>query len=280
MPTWNVTETIIRPKNPARGPEDVLVIDTNIYAVIDGVSAGINPGTDVPRLDGYTPGRFAAEHTALTMLEAAQNFTTANQFVMEISQALQNELEGFRSQPIGRPACTFVAFLPRPGLIIRVGDGPYKVDRTIYDGELAVDQKKSALRAKILQECLDMGVKTQHLQEDDPTQAFMDTLTREWQPNFTNSPAPDFGYGVIDGQSVPERQIGTYCVLSNASQIILASDGFAPSTLQQTWAETEKAMDRLGRQDPLCMDAWPGVRPFPASGGWPDDAAAIWLTKA
>ena len=74
------------------------------------------------------------------------------------------------------------------------------------------------------------------------------------QTNFQNDPNPynPYRYPVIDGTPIDDALVPEWEVPTEVHELVLASDGYP--TLTDTLNETEENLQRLLKEDPLCID--------------------------
>lgn len=239
-----VIESFIEGKfgDPARC-EDVLVLGRDFIAAIDGVTSKA-----CPLIAGRSGGRFAADVCARVVAGFAADIT-ARQAIHAVTEALSHALaaEDVDLPDTGeRPSCVFALYSRARREIWRVGDCPVMADGKFYDGGKEIDDLTSSARAVVLEMARCRGMSDEDLLRDDPGRAFILPLLRD-QALFANTEGP-YGYGVIDGRSVPEKYIEVIDV-GQAKEIVLATDGYPG--IFMTLAESEKNLARILREDPL-----------------------------
>gem|GEM_PF-220229 len=238
---WRPVEVFSEAKDRRRGSEDAHIVGEACIAVFDGVSSPSDG-----EQDGPTPGQYAVEAGARLLYGDPD--IRAHTIVQRLTQAVRIAREGYRT---GTPSFVFVAFFPKEDVIVRVGDCSYLIDGEGSNKELAVDHVRAVLRKRIITRILAAGASVEELLRNDPAHARMAGL-RDWQDHFTNTHAsPEYSYGVIDGEDVPERFVEYIPVPCSACKIVLASDGYSSGTLKMTLQESEKALVRLQEEDPL-----------------------------
>jgi hypothetical protein len=240
---WRVAEQFSEAKDAEKGSEDGHLVSENCIAVLDGVSSP----NGAKNSEGLTPAQVAVA-AGLRTLREHQDINSQN-VVEQLTQSVRAALTEFREA--GTPSFVFVAFFPKENVIVRVGDCSYLIDGSGTNNELQVDRVRAVLRKRAVEKHLARGTTAEKILADDPMRPRMNDL-RNWQDHFTNNPdSPEFGYGVIDGTDVPELFVERIVVPEHARSIVLASDGYPPTTLHMTMRESEEALSKLQQEDPL-----------------------------
>ncbi len=268
---WVVTDQTLIPKDEVRGTEDRILMSPHCLAVFDGVTTE----TGDVRIDGLTPGQFATEN-GCRALETAALFDDPRKIVPYLSESLGTAIR--RNPGIGRPSYVFAAFIPRHNLVVRVGDITCLVNGDGENRGLAVDDAKARKRQRALEKLLALGTSLETLIENDPTKRFMRYATLRWQVRYTNSEHPMYGYGVVNGNRVPDSRIEYIPMPLGARSLVLTTDGYPRCVLRDRSAETHQALLDLLDRDPLCIREWVAARGVPARGRIPDDCAGLWAS--
>lgn len=256
---WHVVEVFSEAKTRGEDSEDSYLITDNCILLFDGVST---PGHRTIR-DDLTPAEFAVQ----TVREAVAQKPDlmAEELVPFITKTLRDALPAYKLP--GTPSFVFVAFFPKENRIVRVGDCSYLIDGVGYNPGLNVDRAKATSRKRTHEKNIRDGATEDQLlgremfSNLEPKRR-MSSL-RNWQVGYANNPdALDYGYGVIDGRDVPERFVEYVSVPAGTKSVVLASDGYPPSVLRDSLAETETALRALERHDPLGIKEAPSTRPY------------------
>ena len=96
------------------------------------------------------------------------------------------------------------------------------------------------------------GASADSIRHFDAGRAFIYDALRD-QTNFQNDPdvRNPYRYTVLDGTEMVLSTVPVLAVPSSVKKLILASDGYP--VLRDTWRETEDELQRLLREDPLCI---------------------------
>jgi hypothetical protein len=239
---WQVEEVFSEAKDSDRGSEDGHFESEDCVVVFDGVSSV----DSLARIDGLTPGQFAVK---VGLREIAEH---PPQNPRNIVRALSDALKKAREHaPVGTPSFVFVAFFPKHNTIVRVGDCSYLIDGKGVNPEIPPDVVASTSRRVKIEDAMQKGATDNQLFAHVP--AHSDAVAwRTYQSHLSNNPqAGDMGYGVIDGRDVPDQYVEYIPVPEDARTVVLASDGYPPSTLRESLAESEEALRKLQEKDPL-----------------------------
>lgn len=249
---WRIAEQFSEARDAQKGNEDAYVAAEHCFAVLDGVSAQGSSN----RVNNLTPGQFAVKIGT----EILQDPSTDSTNVVERLTRALGETPGMHKLE-SPPSFVFAAFFPKEHVIVRVGDCSYLLDGDGSNPGLSVDNAKAVLRRRSLLKLRQKGYTDEQLLQDTTARDRLRDL-KFWQENFSNNPnSPELGYGVMNGKEVPPQFIERIAVPADAKEIVLASDGYPPQTLHETFAETEAALRKLQLQDPLAIDVELGVRP-------------------
>ena len=231
--------------------EDAYVLTDNYIAVFDGAT----PKTAFRFPDGRTPGQVAATTLANTTRMLPPE-CTAREAIDRLSEALANALNGHSGEASG------VILNRARREIWNVGDCQFallhrdgRLER--HRTEKAIDRILSDWRASIIGSYLSRGVMTQaEILANDPGRRIIQPfITR--QTRYQNR-AGELGFGVFDGQRIPDEFIETWAIGQDIKTVILASDGYPE--LYATLEETEAALQRMLQSDPLCINELRGTK--------------------
>lgn len=238
-----------------RGPdqakcEDVIFVDENFVAVIDGVTdkAGLDYG-------GQTGGQWAALTVADELSQLAAQATLAEAEV-RLTARLASEQGKLHANWDDLPpaGATLVCFSRARREIWRIGDGHYALDGIAALGVMLIDEIALAARWAYV-ECLRRSGMSDDEIADDPGQrgAQPGSLVRplvERQHHFANSPQPHpLAYAVLNGHPVPGHLQELIPVTADAREVVMSSDGYPQ--LFPTLEQTERYLAEDLRDDPL-----------------------------
>jgi Protein phosphatase 2C len=238
-----------------RGPdqatcEDVIFVDENFVAVIDGVTdkAGLDYG-------GQTGGQWAALTVAdeLSQLPADATLDDAEVRLTARLASEQSELH-VNWDDLPPAGATLVCFSRARREVWRIGDGHYALDGMTALGVMQIDEIALAARWAYVQ-CLRQSGMSDDEIADDPGQrgAQPGSLVRplvERQHHFANSPQPHpLAYAVLNGHPVPGHLRELIRVAADAREVVISSDGYPQ--LFPTLEQTERYLAEDLRDDPL-----------------------------
>jgi hypothetical protein len=245
--------------------EDRVFIGDGLVAVIDGATD--KTGWQVQTANGLVKsGRFAADvvAAALVGIEAG---TEPVQAVALLTAALDDAIRQSLGvvAPHERPAASIVVYDAVLRAVWRVGDCPFRVGGVLHNQQKRIDEVTANFRAAVL------AAVGSYSFDRDPGRDAIEPLLRR-QGSFANK-LGEFGYGVIDGQRVPEEFIEVAVVPGGVEEVVLASDGYP--TLPSTLAEAEAELTELLAADPHCVGALRGTKGLTAGLCSFDDRAWV-----
>ena len=143
----------------------------------------------------------------------------------------------------------------------RIGDSGFAIDGDVDLPDKPIDQLAYGLRAAYLHALIAGGADPDELGDDDPGFELLKPVYVA-QRHLTNQTMP-YGYGALDGSTVPEPYIECIPVPDDARRLVLVTDGY-PFILD-TLQATENALAELMTRDPLGITDWPrslGIGPL------------------
>lgn len=261
-----------------RSNEDCVVISPgfNFIAVVDGSSLAAGE-----TLRGMSGGRFAASSIAQSVRDLPADIDSRSALSL-ITSNLQKDLRGACTEAGRDPAQSLAAaaaviYSHHRGEIWSVADCPFMVDGKAFSTRLRVAEIRAMARKYKIEELIATGKFTEtQLLENDPTPAI---VAKELMPNskiFANHPTSELGYGVINGNPIPDRHIRVISV-GSAQEIVLASDGY-PQVFNSL-AATERHLSEVVASDPLCYKENPQPKAV-KSGRYYDDVSYVRFRRA
>jgi hypothetical protein len=222
--------------------EDVVVVTPDFVAVIDGTTDRTGW-----KYDGKFGGRAAADACADALAALP-----ANARVNDAISAMNDRFGSFRIEhaPTDGPSAAVVVYSVARRELWRIGDVAYWWTGMAHrEFTKAIDLASSRLRAATLQTYLNGGASVEELLASDPgAEVIQPFLDRQY---LLRNATSEWSYGAIDGTEVPRRHIEVVAVPADATEVVIASDGY-PS-VAPTLAEAESQLERLIKLDPLCM---------------------------
>lgn len=204
-------------------------------------------------LEGTETSGHLAKRIALAAIKTLPTTADVAEAVQAITTALRMQWHtGAEFDAALRPTCSAVIFSRTRREVWMIGDCQCRFLGATYTNPKLVDSILARTRSEVLHYLLVHGHSVESLRHYDIGRAIIYDALRE-QTNFQNDPnlCNPYRYAVLDGSEVDLRLVRVL-PLGSASQLILASDGYP--ILSDTLTESEAALSRLLRQDPLCID--------------------------
>jgi glycerophosphoryl diester phosphodiesterase len=254
-----VIETFLASKtNNPRDCEDMIFIDQNFAAVIDGVTSKRNSS----ELDSST-GRKAAElilETLATLpadLDGTHALRDLNQAVRTYyeEQGILQEAELYKEYRCGASVVIYSNYQRE---VWRVGDCGIRIGSREFQSKKTLDRLLSELRSCFLETEIRRGKTIEELQAFDPARAYLEEMLSR-QVVFQNAREPSpYNFEVIDGFFWDYEKIERYPVPPRTKTLVLASDGYP--VLKPTLEESEQELDRILKEDPLCFRTYKSTK--------------------
>lgn len=245
--------------------EDMIFISEGFVAVVDGATA------KHPRLfNGKAGGRAAAE-AICEALSTLSTEATAYEAVNHITAHIENLYEPTEEK------CSAVAsaiiYSTHRKEVWSVGDCQCIINGEKHLHEKEIDHILSEQRAQIIEEAIKNGATYDEIAENDiGRQAILPRIME--QHRYANDKASPLGYGVLNGNPVPEEFIVIYTLKDN-DILVLASDGY-PS-LCDTLEESEALLEKEIFENPLCCTGYKSTKGISPGSHSFDDRAYIKL---
>jgi len=255
-------EQFVEAKSVGRVCEDMIVVTDHFAAVIDGASDGTGA-----RFNGKSGGRLAAE-TIATAIRGLPADVDARSFADMLSAALASAVGDLRPDTRWPVACVSAD----RGEVWRIGDCHVVIGDVEHPSTFLVDEAASRFRAAVNAALLAKGTPIQKILENDPGSQARRILTDN-QQHLANTVGP-WGYGCINGKTVPSEYIEVLPIPEGQAEIILTTDGY--TVVQSTLSETEATLARSIRDDPAAIgELWPIGKSTRPGANAPDDRAYL-----
>ncbi|MCH7727379.1 MAG: protein phosphatase 2C family protein [Planctomycetes bacterium] len=242
--------------------EDAIVVNSNFAAVIDGATSQSSI-----TWDRKTGGQMAADSISEVIQSQLLPDADAHEAVLKMTAAIaevyqaKNQFERMNENPVDRASASVVILSRERKQIWMVGDCQCMIlmrggECRRITNDKAVDRINAEARALYLASEIAQGKNTLELQEDDTGRQFIKELLRR-QRDFQNLPIDkenrlkSYVYWVIDGFEVPKDAIRVVDLPSNATGVVLASDGYP--MLFPTLHDTERFRQTILAEDSLLM---------------------------
>lgn len=253
--------------------EDLIHIDKNFIAVIDGVTSKTNN-----RWNGKTNGQVAIEIISSTLGQSMPD-SSARQIVDSLTLAIKefykehDILEIVKLDPKQRLSATVVIFSIVRQEIWLVGDCQYLLGNERVSNPIKGDQILANVRALFIELELLSGIKPEQIRRKDTGREFILPLI-EKQYMFQNNPtASEFWYPAIDGFPVPDEGIAIKVIPTGMDSIVLATDGYP--FLHATLKESEAALKQVLESDPLLKQIYKSTKGLVENNVSFDDRAFV-----
>ena len=261
------------------GGEDHIEITPHFYGVFDGVTSRGRAVTENLRLDGMTPGRWAAR-TLGRALHTLPVDADAASALEHLRAALHDGMLDREVDPESwhwpAAAQTCVYSLTRRE-IWRLGDISIAVNGpALPETPTPLDAPATAYRAAALWALIAGGADIDDLRANDPTWEMLLPLL-ELQHHLRNCPDPQnpFAYWNLDGRPLPAHALQVYSV-KGGDEIVAITDGYPRPA--ETLARAEEKLGRILDEDPLLIRLHHGFRPVSRTAVSFDDRAYLRFT--
>lgn len=227
--------------------EDGIFINDHLAAVIDGATSDRSF-----LFDGKAGGLFAKD-AILDALDSNKDcyLMQPYDFFVYLSDRLKAsasryiEYNGSSNNAI--PRASVVVFNAYSRQVYVYGDCQCIVDGILHSNAKKIDDENAAVRSEIISKALDKGITLGELAEKDIGREGI--IERIHDQHVYENVKGEYGFPVINGISVCKDMISIIPVTTD-KPVILASDGYP--FLCDTLAESERKLDELLSEDPLC----------------------------
>jgi hypothetical protein len=241
-----IVEYSCTPKWPGTPGDDVVCITPGFVAIIDGSTSKGDESSEV------ASGTVAAEAIARKIAELDREIRL-EQFVEQISRAAE-EASSLLSPPggwkWGAPSASIVALSVHRREVWAVGDGWWASEQIVTKLSHPFEDLMATVRAAYLEALLRSGAAAKDLLKHDPGRELIMPLLRS-EHQFRNDPISSWGFGAVDGSSVPPAMMLQWNLKPTETEVILASDGFPK--LGRTLSESEEMLQECLASDPLMI---------------------------
>lgn len=266
-----IEQFICGKKNNPATCEDMIVITDGFAAVIDGATS-----KSCPVIAGLSGGRFAAEVAAKAIASFAADIN-GRDAVAHMTSALRTATSAHMDMSVEaeKPACSIAIYSAAKREIWRVGDIGILLDGAAHMSPKPMDDIAAHARAIMIEALLAEGATLQDLQNDDKGRAFIFPMLQRQHLFANRTDRGVFGYGVMNGDDIPAPYVEIMDV-KHVREIVLASDGYP--VLHPAWAQTEDALQRILRDDPMLYKMHPSTKGMQAGQVSFDDRSYIRFT--
>lgn len=258
------------------GGEDHIEITDAFYGVFDGVTSRGRAVTENLRIEGATPGRWAARTLGASLRSLAAD-STAEDALEHLRTALydgmlRNHVDPDAWQwPAAAQTCVYSHARKE---IWRLGDITIAVNGTpLPESPTPLDGPATSYRAAALWALLAAGHGEDDLRENDPTWEMLLPLL-ELQHHLRNCPdaTNPFAYWNLDGRQLPGSAMGVFKVQAG-DEVVVTTDGYLRPDVTLDVAESE--LTQVLTEDPLLIRLHHGFRPVARTAVSFDDRAYL-----
>lgn len=258
------------------GGEDHIEITADFYGVFDGVTSRGRAVEENLRIDGMTPGRWAARTLGAALQSLAADATPI-EALEHLRCALHDGMATNNIDPAAWqwPAAAQTCVYSRSrNEIWRLGDIAIAVNgHPLPDTPTPLDAPATAFRAAALWALLAAGESVEELRDNDPTWEMLLPLL-ELQHHLRNcaDTTNPYAYWHLDGRELPPDAMHVYPVDPD-DDVVFATDGYispAPSL-----EEAERGLGIVLAEDPLLIRLHHGFRPVSRTASSFDDRAYL-----
>lgn len=267
--TYELLDAVVVPKDPELPCEDAVVLTDSHVVVVDGMTTGFGQNPARQPSAGFVAAQCVAEAALAlapeaTVLEAVQMWT----------DALADEHRNHSDVLFG---ASLVCLSIHRREVWRVGDCHFRVAEKEFYGEKLVDQANAAYRAAINHGRIASGMALDSLRHEDPGRQATAPLLAT-QRSLANHDGP-YGYGVLNGISIPHRFIERVAVGAGRVGVTMMSDGYF--VFGRDLADAENELAAALSRDPACINELARMAKTwkPGSNG-PDDRTYVRVALA
>ncbi|MFS0862083.1 hypothetical protein [Fredinandcohnia sp. 179-A 10B2 NHS] len=230
--------------------EDLFVYTNDFVAVIDGAT-----NISGRKMNGKTPGRLAAEIIKAT-IESLPREISLQDMIKEINLSMQHTyheiglVEEIKKNAWMAPTASLIVYSDYHREVWQIGDCQCMIDDKLYKNEKVIDEITANARSLYLEAELIKGKTITELLENDPGWTFIQELIQQ-QYFLQNDPENQYGFEIINGFEVDFSKVKIIKVPTDATYIVLASDGYP--YVKSSLAESEELLQKVLTEDPLCF---------------------------
>lgn len=250
--SYTIIEMFTQPRHPGRVCEDMAAELGSFVVLLDGVTA-----KDGVTYRGKTGGRFAAE-VVLERIATLDASIDARAGIDALSASLRIAVRGEVGEAPHRPGTQLAVYSAARRELWRVGDIHAAIDgRTLPDNAPPTDAIATSFRAAVLSAMVAQGASFDDLRRNDPTWGMLLPLLSRQEVFANTEIAGVYGYGVLNGDHVPERYLHVDAV-PPGSEVVLATDGYLAA--HATLSDAEAALAEVLQRDPLLIESHKSFR--------------------
>ena len=268
-----IEKSVIGKRNEAEC-EDGIIVNNHFVAVIDGSTSKTLKRVN----DAMSNGKFCMELVKQyisnmpekTDLQSFCNGIT--QYIRSTYVAFNADINRLERHPKERLTASAAIYSHHFRQIWLVGDCQCIADGVYHDNAKPQEKVWANERSEYIVQAMAKGLTVEDVQIDDPGRKHI-------LPKLTEScKRQNIDYAVIDGFSIPLKRVKVVNVADCSKDIVLASDGYP--FLKDTLAESEKALEALLHDDPLCIHTFKATKGLGKGNKSFDDRSYIRLADS
>jgi len=258
------------------GGEDHIEVTDAFYGVFDGLTSRGRAVTENLRIEGMSPGRWAARTLGASLRSLATD-STAEAALEHLRTALYDGMLRNDVDPVAwrwPAAAQTCVYSHARKEIWRLGDVTIAVNGTpLPESPTPLDEPATWYRAAALWALLAAGHSVDELRENDPTWEMLLPLL-DLQHHLRNCPddTNPFAYWLLDGRHLPGSAMGVYEVQAG-DEVVVSTDGYLRPAAALDVAERE--LVQVLCEDPLLIRLHRGFRPVSRTAASFDDRAYL-----
>lgn len=261
-----VLESLCLPRSPNARNLDRLVVTDHLAAVVDG-------STVKPWHEHCLGGGTAADCVHDALLDVDEGASVAD-VVSRLTESVRKAKRAAGCHPRQGGGATVAALLLRQRLVVRIGDPWVRIGSVVHSAVLPAEAAVAASRALIATVALDGGATVAELREKDAAREAVLPLLQALD-GLRNHPTSPWGFGAVDGGSIPARFVECWPLLDDEHEVVLASDGYL--ALRDDLKGSERELAARLERDPLLIEQPPATKGSPAAGASYDDRTFLKL---
>ncbi len=245
-----IIESLIKSKRgDSDGGEDILLVTDQYVAVIDGATSKSSA-----LFEGKTGGRIAGECLVRCLSNPSWGRKADARTVINSLQSYIKEYSLLNALDQIHLCASAVIYSIAQRQVWAVGDCQFMMNGELHSFGKKVDLVLSETRSLAIQMLMASGVSEEDLRKNDKGREMILPFLK-MQKLLENSPS-EYGYSVFSDQG--EVQSFSVTDVPPGAELVLASDGYPD--LRRSLKESEEALERLLREDPLCYKVYKSTK--------------------
>jgi hypothetical protein len=249
--------------------EDLIVETGRFFGVIDSSSGFSPPESNI------SFGRMIGLE-ALAAFEEATNSCEMNDLISDATKRIKNLKQKRKHESKGTGGCFFCVFDARDEIIYRLGDCWYSLGESVNKFSLPVELPLTEIRSAYLNACLIGGTSVEELMLATPENRIILEYLKV-KDNYANNTMNSRGYGVLNGDDVPDSFLEKTKVDSSVHRICIGTDGYPIAGTSLSFVEDK--LSELLKHDPLLIHSFPAPKGMTAGSASFDDRGFIRIEK-